>query len=122
MDGQPLLPFEIDGSDESFKIDEGGCVDECTQTLVTKDVKLDFHNNLIAFEKTDKRKLILSNKSSKVLFDNADYVMFGEVIDCLDGIMNVSFGGLRGEFKLSQSHVNTYEKAFDTREIYLYVK
>jgi hypothetical protein len=117
---QSILTFQIDPNDEKFSITDGGCVDECVATLVSSSVRLDFHTSFIDFKDPAHHKLIITSQSDKSFRDNSAYIMHGELIDCHHGKMNISFGGLRGEFKLSDSQLQTY-KSFGSREIYLYV-
>jgi len=113
-----MLRFKIDQNDLS--IVDGGCVDDTLKTLKTSSVRVDYSSKLADASKIKEIVLHIHDDQDDELFDVAFYVMCGTIIDTLNNIMNVSFGGLRGEFKLNDEQ---YKIALSTKgpdTIYLY--
>lgn len=120
-----MLIFLIDPNDEQFKIDSGDCVDECVSTLVTSNIKLHYHNQMIDLADPAHHKLVLHFSQDEQLFTFASCVMSGEVISFDKNTFQVSFGGLIGEFRLkddqTQSLGLTAESVLSSRQVYLYI-
>lgn len=110
-----MFTFKIDlSNDEKDKIVDAGCVTDNVSTLITPNIRLDYNSSLIDLKDSKHAKLILSLKYDENLFVNSSYAMSGEIIDLKNrkdyDILNVSFGGLRGEFKLTHSHPHPHHE------------
>lgn len=123
--------FLIDENDENFKIEDGGCVDECVSTLLTSDIKLHYHNGMIDFSDPKHRKLVIRFDYDSALFEYATCVMTGTIINLKiaknkkSGKLQVSFGGLIGEFILKENQLQSMGLSEDNinmpNKVYLYI-
>lgn len=77
---------------------------ELIKNLYTRDVRLHYRSDFIDFNK--KRNIVLETCKHQDLFDKAVYVATGHLITYDNGILMLSFGGLIGEFKPSETAVN----------------
>ena len=111
-----MFKFQIDPNDEKFQIADGGCVDECTKTLITSQIRLHHNTDTIDFNDSMHHRIVLDPKRDGNLFEHSTLVMVGEVIDSENCKLKISFGGLIGEFRISpESNVP------DGQKMYLFV-
>ena len=106
MTSQERYTFIIDPHDDkSFKVEQ---LMNRINTVETSDLKLNYHNECIDFDSPCSVILEQSDTINSDLSNKAEYVMRGRVLNIGPSkYLNISFGGLIGQFSLNNPTLTT---------------